>query len=40
MEETDHLLVLDTKEIMRSNAVVRLRKAEEVRIAQYESSDP
>ena len=37
MEETEDLLVLDTKEIMSSDAVVRLRKVEEVGMAQYES---
>lgn len=34
MEETDDLLVLDTKEIMSSDALVRLRKVEEVGMAQ------
>ena len=37
MEETEDLLVLDTKEIMSSDALVRLRKVEEVGTAQFES---
>ena len=37
MEETEFLLVLDTKEIMGSDALVRLRKVEEVGKAQFES---
>lgn len=37
MEETEDLLVLDTKEIMSLDAVVRLHKVEEVGMAQYES---
>ena len=37
MEETEDLLVLDTKEIMGSDALVRLRKVEEVGTAQFES---
>ena len=37
MEETDDLLALDTKQIMRSGALARLRKVEEVGMAQYES---
>ena len=37
MEETDDLLALDTKQIMSSDASVRLRKVEEVGMAQYES---
>ena len=37
MEETDHLVALDTKQIMSSDAFARLRKVEEVGMAQYES---
>ena len=37
MEETDDLLALDTKQIMRSDALARLWKVEEVGMAQYES---
>ena len=37
MEEAEDLLVLDTKEIMGSDALVRLRKDEEVGTAQFES---
>ena len=37
MEETDDLLALDTKQIMSSDALARLRKVEEVGMAQYES---
>ena len=37
MEETEDLLVLDTKEIMGSDALVRLCKVEEVGTAQFES---
>jgi len=37
MEETDNLFALDTKQIMSLDALVRLRKGEEVGMAQYES---
>ena len=37
MEEAEDLLVLDTKEIMGSDALVRLRKDKEVGMAQFES---
>ena len=37
MEETEDLLVLDTKEIMGSDALVRLHKVEELGTAQFES---
>ena len=37
MEETEDLLVLDTKEILGSDALVRLRKVEEVGTAHIES---
>ena len=37
MEESEDLLVLDTKEIMGSVPLVRLRKVDEVGTAQFES---
>ena len=37
VEETDNLFALDTKQIMSSDALVRLRKVEEVGMTQYES---
>ena len=37
MEETGDLLALDTKQIMSSDTLARLRKVEEVGMAQYKS---